>query len=163
MQKMPYLPLFVLPLAALLLAAPLAADSPSFAPVRDPVVAKECSACHMLYPAGLLPARSWQAMMGDLANHFGDNAELDADTTKQIADYLVANAADTRKQYRAVLRNLMASEVPERVTDLPWWKRKHEKKDRVAPATLARKGAKFKGDCKACHRDAERGFFDDDD
>jgi hypothetical protein len=27
---------------------------------------------------------------------------------------------------------------------------------------LARKSAKFKGDCKACHADAERGIFDDD-
>ena len=33
------------------------------APVTDKVVAKECSACHMLYPAGLLPARSWTAVM----------------------------------------------------------------------------------------------------
>ncbi|MEZ5788413.1 MAG: hypothetical protein R3D62_18485 [Xanthobacteraceae bacterium] len=164
MRRTPYLPLLVLPVvAAMLLAAPLAADGLRLAPVKDPVVAKECSACHMLYPAGLLPARSWSAMMADLANHFGDNAELDAATTKHIAGYLTANAADGAKQNRVVLRGLASTEMPARITALPWWMRKHEKRDRVAPATLARKGAKFKGDCKACHQDAERGFFDDDD
>lgn len=164
MRRTPYLPLLVLPVvAALLLAAPLAADGLRVAPVKDPVVAKECSACHMLYPAGLLPARSWSAMMADLANHFGDNADLDAATTKRITDYLTANAADGAKPNRVVLRGLASTEVPPRITALPWWIRKHEKRDRVAPATLARKGAKFKGDCKACHQDAERGFFDEDD
>jgi len=163
MQRTPYLPLLVLPvLAAMLLVAPLAADGLRLAPVKDPVVAKECSACHMLYPAGLLPARSWSTIMADLANHFGDNAELDAATTRHITEYLTANAADSAKQNRVVLRGVAPTEVPERITALPWWIRKHERKDRVTAATLARRGAKFKGDCKACHQDAERGIFDDD-
>jgi hypothetical protein len=149
-------------LAAALLAAPLAADGPRVLPIKDPVVAKECSACHMLYPAGLLPARSWAATTANLTDHFGDNAELDAATTQRVADYLAANAADSAKGSGKVLRGLGPAAVPTRITELPWWTRKHDKKDRVAPATLARKGAKFKGDCKACHADAERGIFDDD-
>lgn len=63
MTRTPYLLIAVVPvLAALLFAIPLAADGLRLAPVKDPVVAKECSACHMLYPAGLLPARSWSAI-----------------------------------------------------------------------------------------------------
>jgi hypothetical protein len=162
--RTPYLPLGVAPvLAALLFAAPLAADGPRLAPDMDPVLAKECSACPMLYPAGLLPARSWSAMTADLANHFGDNAELDAATAERNADYLAANAADKARGSGEVLRGLAPTVVPARITELPWWTRKHEKRDRVTPATLARKGAKFKGNCKACHEDAERGLFDDDD
>jgi len=164
MTRTPYLLIAVVPvLAALLLAVPLAADGLRLSPVKDPTVAKECSACHMLYPAGLLPARSWSAMIADLANHFGDNAELDASTTKRVADYLVANAADRARGGGTVLRGLPATVIPNRITDLPWWIRKHEKKDRVAAAALTRKGAKFKGDCKACHADAERGIFEDDE
>lgn len=34
------------------------ADGLSVAPIKDPTVAQECSACHMIYPAGLLPAGS---------------------------------------------------------------------------------------------------------
>lgn len=164
MTKTSLLPIAAAPaLAAALLAAPLAADGPRLAPVKDPVVAKECSACHMLYPAGLLPARSWAAITANLTDHFGDNAELDAATTQRVADYLAANAADSAKGSSRVLRGLGSTAVPTRITELPWWTRKHDKKDRVAPATLARKGAKFKGDCKACHADAERGIFDDDE
>ncbi|NVO13327.1 MAG: cytochrome C [Rhodoplanes sp.] len=151
------------PLAVLVaIASPLVADGVRLEPVRDSVVAKECSACHMLYPAGLLPARSWRGMTSTLADHFGDNAALDDPTAARIAAYLAANAADAAARNRKMMRGLAADVTPARITELPWWTRKHERKDRVAPATLARKGAKFKGDCKACHDDAERGLFDDD-
>jgi hypothetical protein len=164
MTRTSFLPIAAAPaLAAALLAAPLAADGPRLVPIKDPVVAKECSACHMLYPAGLLPARSWAAITANLTDHFGDNAELDAATTQRVADYLAANAADSAKGSGKMLRGLKPATVPTRITELPWWIQKHEKRDRVAPATLARKGAKFKGDCKACHADAERGIFDDGD
>lgn len=147
--------------ALLSTGAILVADELRIAPVKDPVVSKECGACHMVYPAGLLPTRSWSAMTANLGNHFGDNAELDAATTKRITDYLTANAAETADRH--VLRGLDADAAPARATELPWWKHKHDKRDRVAPAALARAGAKYKGDCKACHKEAERGVFEDDD
>ncbi len=139
------------------------ADGLTLSPIKDPVVAKECSACHMLYPAGLLPARSWTAMMGGLKNHFGDNAELDAEVTKQITSYLVANAADAGRGGGKIMRDVPQSVTPVRITDLPYFKHKHEKKDRISPATLKRRGAKFPGDCAACHKEAAKGYFDDDD
>lgn len=122
-------------------------------PVADPLTAKECSACHMLYPAGLLPASSWTAMMAGLKDHFGENAELDAETTKKITDYLVANAA--REGGRTKAGTL-------RISEQPWFLRKHGKRGRIAPQTLKRRGAKSPSDCKACHQDAERGYFEDD-
>jgi len=154
------LSVLMIPVAALL-TTPATADGLVIPPVKDPIVAKECGACHMVYPAGLLPARSWSAMTATLGNHFGDNAELDAATAKRITDYLTANAAETADRH--ILRGLAPDVVPARITDLPSWKRQHEKRDRVAPKALARAGAKFKGDCKACHKDAERGIFEDDD
>jgi hypothetical protein len=60
------------------------------------------------------------------------------------------------------LRDLNPEVTPARITDLPWWKRKHEKRNRVGPAALAENAAKFKGGCKACHKGAEQGSFDDD-
>ncbi|MEQ1695881.1 MAG: diheme cytochrome c [Hyphomicrobiaceae bacterium] len=147
---------------AAIFATPLAADGLSIPPIKNAEVAKECSACHMLYPAGLLPARSWDLIMGDLKNHFGDNAELDPALAQRMAVYLKDNAADTGGRGGKLLRDLSPSQTPKRITDLPWFKRKHEKKDRISPATLKRKGAKFPGDCKACHTAAEKGTFDDD-
>lgn len=147
---------------AIVPAGLLRADGLTVPPIADPIVAKECSACHMLYPAGLLPSRSWSGVMAGLKDHFGDNAELTPELTRHVEGYLTANAADARGRGGKVLRDLPSSAAPLRVTELPWWRRKHEKKDRVSPATLKRKGAKFAGDCVACHKDAAKGYFDDD-
>lgn len=138
------------------------ADGSNFPPVKDATVLKECGACHMTYPAGLLPARSWSAIMSGLKDHFGENAELDAETTRRINDYLAANAADARGARLNVSRGSQQNAALLRITETQWWLRKHEKKGRVAPATLKRRGAKLKSDCVACHADAARGLFDDD-
>ena len=143
-------------------SAILYADGLRTAPIADAVTAKECSACHMLYPPGLLPARSWEVMMGNLKDHFGDNADLDEAVRRQITFYLVHNAADTSGTGRKLLRDLPRGAAPARISEMPWFLRKHERKGRIAPETLARRGAKSPGDCQACHRDAAKGVFEDD-
>ena len=47
------------------------------APIHSPIYQEECASCHMAYPPGLLPARSWEKIMAGLESHFGDNAELE--------------------------------------------------------------------------------------
>lgn len=141
---------------------PTLSDGLNVKPVTDPIVRKECSACHMLYPAGLLPARSWTTMMDGLASHFGENAELDDALRRSITEYLTANAADSGGRTNKMLRGLARKVTPVRITELPYWKRKHERKGRVSPETLKRRGARTPADCKACHTDAEKGRFDDD-
>jgi len=68
----------------------------SGAATRDAAWAEECGACHVAYPPQLLPAASWTRIMDGLADHFGENAELPADTANRIRAYLVAHAADAR-------------------------------------------------------------------
>ena len=143
-------------------SGPVTAEGSNFAPVKDPAVLEECGACHMPYLAGLLPARSWTAIMAGLKDHFGENAELDAETARRIGDYLTANAADSAGARSRAPRDPQQGPVPLRITELPWWRQKHDKKGRVAPATLKRRGAKLASDCVACHVDAARGSFDDD-
>ena len=147
---------------AIAASGPAMTENSNVPPVKDATVLKECGACHMAYPAGLLPARSWTAIMSGLDDHFGDNAELDAETARRIGAYLTANSADGRGARSEIPRGLQQGTAPLRITELPWWQRKHEKRGRVAPTTLARRGAKAKSDCVACHQDAARGFFDDD-
>ncbi len=151
-------------IAAITIAASgsVTAEGSNFGPIKDATVLKECGACHMSFPAGLLPARSWTAIMAGLKDHFGENAELDAETARRIGDYLAANAADNRGTRSNVQRGPQQITTALRITELPWWLQKHEKKGRVAPATLKRRGAKLKSDCVACHVDAARGLFDDD-
>lgn len=120
-----------------------------------PVVAKECSACHMVYPAGLLPASSWQRMMDGLGDHFGENASLDAATTAEITAYLTANAGKSGRRGEST-----GSESPLRISEQPWFRGEH---DEITPAYLKRRNIKSFSDCKACHRNAEMGQFEDED
>lgn len=124
----------------------------------DPLYVEECGACHLAYPAKMLPAISWQAIMAGLENHFGENAVLAPDTARQIGDYLNGSAADTGSRYR---RGLAAGETPLRITGLPWFRDKHDE----VPDRLVGQDAEVKSfsQCQACHGSAaERGIFDEE-
>jgi mono/diheme cytochrome c family protein len=112
--------------------------------------AKECGACHMAYPPVFLPARSWQAITDDLANHFGEDASLDPATTKAIADYLTANAADTSPGAPAaqILSGIRSTDLPLRITDMPFWRRIHGE---VPSSDFTSPQVKTKSNCLACH------------
>ena len=89
-----------------------------------------------------LPARSRQKTMAGLKDHFGENAELDDATAKRIGDYLAANAGD-RGYFRGhALRGLFDACTPLRISDPPWFVRKHEKQGRISPSALQRAKAK---------------------
>ena len=76
-------------LPALLLAAaslaPFAAQADRVAVPMRKVYQQECAACHLAYPPGLLPAASWQRLMGNLPKHFGTDASLDAATLQTLS------------------------------------------------------------------------------
>lgn len=111
----------------------------------------ECSACHMAYPPGLLPASSWQAMMGGLDKHFGTDASLDEATVKEILPFLEANAAREPKKARA--------EPTLRITETAWFKDEH---DEISTITWKNPKIKSAANCAACHTQAEQGNFDED-
>ena len=141
-------------------AAPAARADESFRPMQDKVALKECSDCHIAFPPGLLPMRSWQALMAGLDNHFGENATLDEATAKHITAYLVANAADSGGGQKRVLRGLAEDAVPLRISDTPWWIRQH--RGEVRPGAFEDPRVKSKSNCVACHSGAARGEFGDD-
>jgi len=110
---------------------------------------KQCGACHMAYPPVFLPARSWKAITGNLTHHFGEDASLDKATTKIIAGYLMANAADTAPGVpAAVLRDLNITDVPLRITDTPFWRGIHRG---VPDSLFTRPEVKTKSNCLGCH------------
>lgn len=134
---------------------------PDVAPVDDVLYAEECGSCHMAYPPGLLPARSWEKLMGKLEDHFGDNAELPQEDAAAITGYLVGNAAD-RSNYRRSLR-LAASiapwDTPQRITRIPYFMHEHHE----IPPQLVTGNPQVKSlsQCQACHRQAEAGSFNE--
>lgn len=148
-------------LAALLFNAASAGGDDYYPPITDRTTLQECGSCHLAFPAAMLPAASWQRMMGDLENHFGDDASVDAATARQISGYLSANAGDTggARYSRKLLRGVSRNEAPLRITELPKWAREHRE---VSKREWASKEVGSKANCVACHVDAEKGYFDDD-
>lgn len=132
----------------LLWAAPALADDDRVPPVTDPVVVKECGACHMAFQPTFLPARSWQVMMAGLSDHFGDDAALPPETTARITDYLVRNAG----------RDRSGGQAPQRITELRWFAHEHDFPARV----WARPDVVTKSNCVACHKAADAGIYEDD-
>jgi hypothetical protein len=143
------------PLACFPLVMPAAAE----APVKDPVVVKECGGCHMVYHPIFLPARSWEKILAGLRDHFGENAELDEATTKHIAEYLKANAGDRGYLQGWASRGLSANETPLRIIDAPWWRHVHERHS--SDPVLQRGHSKAKGNCATCHSANKRGYSED--
>jgi mono/diheme cytochrome c family protein len=110
---------------------------------------KECSSCHVAYPAAGLPAASWQKVMAGLDKHFGADASLPAQDTQEIATYLEQNAAKRWK----------GSDTPLRITESQWFKSKHHE---VSPAVWKRASIKSPANCGVCHQGADKGDFDED-
>ncbi|MFA7291498.1 MAG: diheme cytochrome c [Rhodocyclaceae bacterium] len=146
--------------SVLVLGRAQAGGSHYYPPVADPVVKEECGSCHLAFAPSMLPARSWKRMMGDLKNHFGDDASVDAETTAKITAYLVANAADTggQRYSEKLLRGVSATSAPLRITELPKWVKEHRK---VPDWEWKHKDVRTRANCTACHVDAERGYYDE--
>ncbi len=128
----------------------------------DPAYKAECGSCHMLYPPGLLPARSWNAMMGGLRDHFGENASLDPAMRQKLTEFLTENAADRVVQRRSqkIAQSIPSQQSPLRFTETHYFKRQH---DEVKDSVWARKSVGSPANCVACHGRAEAGIFSEDE
>jgi hypothetical protein len=122
---------------------------------------QECASCHLAYSPALLPRASWQRVMGGLEQHFGENASLDPATQADILRFLEANAADsgTSRMGDKVMQRMDRNTAPLRITETRWFVKKH---DEVPRATWTRKSVGSAANCAACHRQAEKGVFDED-
>ena len=131
-------------------------------PVNDPVYKEECGSCHMAYSPGLLTSDSWNKVMSGLENHFGDNAELDANTSKEILNYLLENAADNSEYRRSQkFARTFENKVVDRITLTPYFIRKHDE----IPKRIFTDNPKLTSfsQCSQCHQNAEKGSFDEDE
>ncbi len=140
--------------AVLALSIPAAAraDGRGGMPPAVPVAfSQECASCHVAYPPGMLPARSWQRIMNGLGAHYGTDASLDESTAKTLSDWLQAHAGTYKR---------VAEEPPQdRITRSAWFERKHR---RIEPSAWQLTSVKSAANCAACHTGAERGQYDDD-
>jgi len=133
--------------------------------VADETVRKECGACHMVFPPSKLTQGGWKKIMTDLGNHFGEDANLNAETAKHIEDYLVAGALDVEGGIRTELRLKAWAKKglidPIRITETPEWVRHHPAKDTYRKMS-AEVGYARGSNCIKCHKGAEYGFYEED-
>lgn len=115
----------------------------------------ECGSCHMAYPPGLLPGRSWNALMDNLSHHFGSNASLDKGTEAEIRQFLLyaSSDRDTRPAKAAPGERIVT-----RITDTARFADWHEE---VRADVFRRQSVGSAANCMACHRGAEQGNFDE--
>ena len=131
-----------------------------FAPISNAAYSKECGSCHFTFLPGLLPARSWHALMQKTNEHFGETLNLSADTVRQLDEYLTASAGD-HSDYDGppiLFRHLKDSVTPIRITNLPMMHRNHEV---VKSVMRTNSTMKVKGitNCGECHTGAASGSF----
>ncbi len=137
-------------MAVFALAVHADSNGSSFAPL--PKYQQECSACHMAYPPGMLPAGSWQRLMGSLDKHFGTDASLDEASVRELSGWLKANAGTYKR---------VNEEPPQgRITKSAWFLRKHRDGE-VPPDVWKRASVGSASNCLACHTNAAKGNFNE--
>lgn len=134
-------------------------------PVDNKSYQVECGSCHFAYPAGLLPANSWDKLLNEkaLAHHFGENAQLDQGVLTEIREYALANAADQSYWKRARKIAVATKDIDPpllRITQVRYIKRKHQ--DIPENLIQGNKDVKSLSYCDACHTQAKDGVFDAD-
>jgi len=129
-------------------------------PVQSALYQEECGGCHFAYQPGLLPAASWDRLMNGLADHFGENAELDADTGAQVRANLVANAADRVNTGRSPgIAKSLRGDAPLRITETLYFRRQHDEIPARAVVDNPEIGSFSR--CDACHTGAGDGSYDE--
>ena len=116
----------------------------------SPKYQQECAACHIAYPAGMLPAASWKRLMNNLPNHFGTDASLDKASVQQISQWL--------QLYGGSYKRVTTEAPQDRITKSAWFIRKH---DEVSAQTWKLAAVKSPSNCMACHQQANLGDFNE--
>jgi cytochrome b len=124
----------------------------------DQAWAAECGDCHQAFHPSLLPRASWAALMGDLGNHFGEDASLPEAKAAQIAAFLDSYAAEAWDTEAARRFAVVSPDDPSRITATPFWVAKHAD---LAPERFDAAPVQTRANCAACHSDAASGRFDD--
>ena len=130
-------------------------------PVTNQTYRETCGGCHLAYQPQLMPSGSWQKILNQLDDHFGEEIEIDPDKIKNISEYLKTNSAEKSLSRRSkkIMRSL-GGQVPMRITEIPYIRKKHNELD---PALFKRKSIESLANCNACHITAENGIYEDDD
>jgi len=128
-------------------------------PVTNQQYKDECGACHFAYQPGLLPTNSWRKVMDNLAEHFGDNAELSEVLRQDLLEYLENNSADNSNAYLSlkVMRSLPRTGTITKISKIGFIAREH---DGISRRMVASESPGL-SNCNDCHQLAEEGSYNE--
>jgi cytochrome b len=126
---------------------------------EHPLFVEECASCHILYPPHLLPKRSWKKLMVNLADHFGDDASLDETDRRSIEAYLLKHSAENSTKEAAfyISQSMKKADIIA-ITKTSYWEKRHASIHKVV---FESSKVKSRANCKACHREFDKGIIDD--
>ena len=137
---------FLIIAAALFLSA-TSVRAETFPVIDNKTVLEACGDCHMAFPPQTLPKTVWKKMIGNLANHFGEDASIDPAQISTVLDYHAKNASDVSSVRAAMKWRAKGSFA--RIVDAPRFKKKHGN----CPAEVwSHKKVSSKANCLACHQ-----------
>ena len=98
--------------------------------------------------------------MGDLENHFGDDASLDEKTNQDILTFLLKNSAETSTMQASWnFLNSIGDKDIIALSKTTYWERKHKK---IQKEVFKNEKVKSVANCKACHSDIEKGLIENE-
>jgi hypothetical protein len=99
--------------------------------------------------------------MAHLDDHFGDHADLDEPTRKDIQDYLSAHSAEHSDAIisKRILASIAPDITPLRITETRYFRRAHGE---LKPSVFKRKSIGSPSNCGACHTTALQGIYDEE-
>ncbi len=134
-----------------------------FPKVQNPKYQEECGSCHMAYPPALLPTQSWEVMMGNLDDHFGENAELEQEDQDAVLAILRKHSRPVPAQawYAPTPWGNRATSFPLRISELPRFRHEHDEIPYWMVKNNPQVGSYSK--CEACHTKAEQYSFQENE
>jgi hypothetical protein len=139
----------LVPLA--ILAAGAMVGSSARGAAERPAALEQCGDCHMIFPAQMLPSRSWTGILSNMDSHFGEVASIPEKDLEQIRNYLTSNSADSPNasaRDRHYMSEILPDSTPLRITRTPWWNQMHADFNFDG---VKRSQVKSPANCLACH------------
>ena len=98
--------------------------------------------------------------MGNLENHFGDDASIPEESNQNILAFLLENSAETSttKASWKFLSSIGDKDIIA-LTKTKFWEKKHRD---IPKELFEHKEIKSKANCKACHSDVEKGLIENE-
>ncbi|WP_419261731.1 cytochrome C [Campylobacter fetus] len=132
---------------------------PEVRPVDNDLYKKECASCHFGYQPGLMSSKSWIWIMQNLENHYGSDANIDEQSSKDILAYLLSNASEKALMYKRsvkLTKSMQNGVLYKSITEIPYHIKKHKKLEKWM---INQKEVKTLSNCSACHKYADKGMY----